>query len=316
MNKSLKYLSLIILIFLFVGCGNITADVEENSIQNHSFEKELYEDEERKFIENLNNFVSTHTSRAIFDLVEENYDNFRNEKRKKEAIDIFNDYILKSLEDEEPTLSYFFFEPDSNEIKYGKYLKDETKQKIMEIENPIYVELLKQNLKMELISEYNNVITFDAFRPTVFDWLKENNVDYGFISDLLSGLVVLNFDKTVIEFSNSLHIKRIFKVTDDRGNVIDPYTALNELGTELANAEDKRQKEFSKELNIKYEKEKDREQEKYVVIGMTKDEVIEIWGKPKDINRTVTTYGIKEQWVYSNYRYLYFDDGVLTTIQD
>lgn len=52
-------------------------------------------------------------------------------------------------------------------------------------------------------------------------------------------------------------------------------------------------------------------------IGMTQEEVLaSSWGKPKDINKTTTAYGTSEQWVYSNYNYLYFDDGILTSIQN
>lgn len=53
-------------------------------------------------------------------------------------------------------------------------------------------------------------------------------------------------------------------------------------------------------------------------IGMTESEVINntTWGRPKDINKTTTKYGVSEQWVYDNYKYLYFEDGVLTTIQE
>lgn len=54
-----------------------------------------------------------------------------------------------------------------------------------------------------------------------------------------------------------------------------------------------------------------------VYIGMTRLEVLkEGWGKPKDINRTTTSHGTREQWIYDNYQYLYFEDGVLTTIQN
>lgn len=51
-------------------------------------------------------------------------------------------------------------------------------------------------------------------------------------------------------------------------------------------------------------------------IGMTKKEAENsTWGKPKKINTTVTSYSTHEQWVYGNGRYLYFDDGILTSIQ-
>lgn len=50
-------------------------------------------------------------------------------------------------------------------------------------------------------------------------------------------------------------------------------------------------------------------------IGMSKEEVIRTkWGRPTKINKTENAYGVSEQWVYPNYQYLYFDDGILTSI--
>ena len=50
---------------------------------------------------------------------------------------------------------------------------------------------------------------------------------------------------------------------------------------------------------------------------MTKDEVLNsTWGQPEDINKTTTKYGTREQWSYSGYRYIYFEDGIVTSIQD
>lgn len=52
-------------------------------------------------------------------------------------------------------------------------------------------------------------------------------------------------------------------------------------------------------------------------IGMTADEVKNsTWGDPSKINKTTTKYGVHEQWVYSLDRYIYLDDGVVTSIQD
>ena len=51
-----------------------------------------------------------------------------------------------------------------------------------------------------------------------------------------------------------------------------------------------------------------------VRLGMT-DEMCRIsWGEPEDINRTIGSMGVQEQWVYSS-QYLYFENGKLTTIQ-
>lgn len=52
-------------------------------------------------------------------------------------------------------------------------------------------------------------------------------------------------------------------------------------------------------------------------IGMTANEVENsTWGKPTKINKTITKYGVHEQWVYSSGRYVYLDDGVVTSIQE
>ncbi|WP_394990782.1 hypothetical protein [Emticicia sp.] len=52
-----------------------------------------------------------------------------------------------------------------------------------------------------------------------------------------------------------------------------------------------------------------------VQIGMTKEMCRLSWGEPKDINRTITKYSTREQWVYND-GYLYFENGKLTTIQN
>lgn len=57
-------------------------------------------------------------------------------------------------------------------------------------------------------------------------------------------------------------------------------------------------------------------QNRDVFIGMSKGDAELAWGKPEDINRTINRYSTHEQWCYSGNRYLYFDDGILTSIQD
>ncbi|MGG0797412.1 hypothetical protein ABE137_26055 [Brevibacillus laterosporus] len=52
-------------------------------------------------------------------------------------------------------------------------------------------------------------------------------------------------------------------------------------------------------------------------IGMTKEEVLNsAWGKPNSINKTTTASGEHEQWVYSIKKYVYFDNGYVTAIQE
>lgn len=52
-------------------------------------------------------------------------------------------------------------------------------------------------------------------------------------------------------------------------------------------------------------------------IGMSQTEVIQgNWGYPSHINKTTTAMGTREQWSYDEGKYLYFDNGVLTAIQE
>lgn len=52
-------------------------------------------------------------------------------------------------------------------------------------------------------------------------------------------------------------------------------------------------------------------------IGMSAEQVRNsTWGEPKEINKTTYAWGTSEQWVYSGYRYIYLDDGIVTAIQE
>ena len=55
-----------------------------------------------------------------------------------------------------------------------------------------------------------------------------------------------------------------------------------------------------------------------VRIGWSKQMCRESWGEPDDINRTTGSWGTHEQWVYGDIYcdYLYFENGVLTSIQN
>ena len=49
-------------------------------------------------------------------------------------------------------------------------------------------------------------------------------------------------------------------------------------------------------------------------IGMTPEMAVASWGNPEKVNKTVSSSGIKEQWVYPS-DYLYFKEGILRSFQ-
>lgn len=74
---------------------------------------------------------------------------------------------------------------------------------------------------------------------------------------------------------------------------------------------------LDKERKTAIAEEKKLRKSKGVSIGMTQADVLaSSWGKPKYINRTTTPLRSREQWVYGNGNYLYFEDGTLTSIQN
>lgn len=55
--------------------------------------------------------------------------------------------------------------------------------------------------------------------------------------------------------------------------------------------------------------------EERIWIGMTKEMLIESWGRPNDINRTVGNWGVHEQCIYTS-AYVYIENGIVTSWQD
>lgn len=63
--------------------------------------------------------------------------------------------------------------------------------------------------------------------------------------------------------------------------------------------------------------ERARKKKEGVHIGASQEDALaSMWGKPKSINTTTTSRGTREQWVYGDGNYLYFQNGVLTSIQN
>lgn len=113
----------------------------------------------------------------------------------------------------------------------------------------------------------------------------------------------------------------------DFGNqtIVDMYNnATNEVNR--IEAEKKAQEEAERKAREKKEaeerakreaEEKARKKSQGVRIGMTKQEVLDSsWGEPYDINTSIGSWGVHEQWCYEGYNYLYFENGILTSIQN
>ena len=86
----------------------------------------------------------------------------------------------------------------------------------------------------------------------------------------------------------------------------DDYYEKKEAGDII----EKKKKEYNKMIQ-------EHNAVKEPAIGMTESEVENsTWGKPEKINKTTYAWGTHEQWCYSNYRYIYFEDGKVTAISE
>jgi hypothetical protein len=75
---------------------------------------------------------------------------------------------------------------------------------------------------------------------------------------------------------------------------------------------------LSKQIDKRTESEEKRKKKSAGVhIGMTRQDVLDsMWGRPRSINKTRTAYGVHEQWCYDGNNFLYFENGILTAIQN
>jgi hypothetical protein len=93
---------------------------------------------------------------------------------------------------------------------------------------------------------------------------------------------------------------------------------LAQLKLDLEADERKRQQELeASERRLATAVARDHKRKGGVRLGMTMKQVrASNWGQPDSVNRTTGAFGVHEQWVYEEGNYLYFEDGVLTTIQN
>jgi len=117
------------------------------------------------------------------------------------------------------------------------------------------------------------------------------------------------------------HLKFVKYIPDELKEKIEKVkkisTEKEEYYSDLYEEELEQEKVEGKQIQLKIDTDYRTRNPQPVSIGMTKEEVLtEGWGRPNDINKTTNADGTNEQWVYDGYKYLYFEDGILTTIQE
>ena len=199
----------------------------------------------------------------------------------------------------------------SNEIIYRTALinKDSYKKELELLEKiPEYKD------SKELASEINKIHELDGeWYGNGYRWIINGKVCYNVYSNYSYRYTYEQYsckyeNNVLYVFNNEIQMENldnaIFKMERDGEKLT--YSSLSYSQKKIT---------LSKESdNIKP---KDKVTRLEPSIGMTKTEVENsTWGKPEKINRTKTSYGTHEQWCYSTYKYIYFEDGIVTSIQD
>ena len=129
---------------------------------------------------------------------------------------------------------------------------------------------------------------------------------YGYISDMW-----IEQDERIKKFleAKKAETERLSLIAEEKRRIL----ALKEeeqKKIEYARLEQKYIKLYGRETWLKL-------RAGYYWIGMDREMAMISLGYPDDINRTVNSFGVYEQWVYSRKKlYLYFENGILNSYQD
>lgn len=178
---------------------------------------------------------------------------------------------------------------------------------------------------------------------------NETVIDIPKLTKITCDSVVLDIESRLEGVDGTIELENVNMIchTDSIKNIIVPYDQYNTLlnqnehdsvlyAEKVKLIAEQQQKEYKaklqkeKEIQAAEQKAKRaieiiRKYGKYygnlilagkVQLGMTKQMCIEVWEEPIDVNTTITPGNVNEQWVYSLDCYLYFDNGILTAIQN
>jgi hypothetical protein len=218
---------------------------------------------------------------------------------------------LKNIKSD--TFSLGDMEEDINKLTDDeiKLLLEGKSNKVFLVNKQLNKEYVKQlSLQFnEEVSDVNKIYLLDDLYPKY-----QSNQDINALK---------NQSYYLIDYLNKVYNNRITVFLNGDGekllkNKYKEYLAEQKRIDEQRLAEERKaeQERKAEERRIKAQKKSEG-----VRVGMTEQDVLDSsWGRPDDINRTVTSYGTSEQWVYDrggfNYNFLYFDDGILTSIQN
>ena len=158
--------------------------------------------------------------------------------------------------------------------------------------------------------EYNYAaIKINGWNASLF-YCTDGKTTY---DEIETSKLIIYDEKTVLYKSNTVEYNIQFKV-----NYIDVKVIKDKYFEKLATSREPYYtwNHYGDKFDLAFEQDKNGIP-KPPQIGMTSEEAIKsTWGEPKEINKSTYSWGIKEQWCYSDNRYIYLEDGVVTSISE
>lgn len=178
------------------------------------------------------------------------------------------------------------------------------------------------------------IITLVDFNDVNDFWLVSYNNEAGYLNDVFikGSSAITNFKKYLIE-------KRAQDAEENNRKFAELNRIEAQKRTEAQTIDEQKRDSIARQLVqsakrvAEEEKNKEEQRKAYLIkkygsatgknifagrvwIGMKDAMAKESWGDPEVINRTVGSWGVREQWVYPDENYLYFENGVLTHWQN
>lgn len=177
------------------------------------------------------------------------------------------------------------------------------------------------NEYLKMYDFLNEIIGTYSYKSTVGSTTfadEKYSIDYGSVEYTGKASEILSSKATVISIDNELYLLSNFYDNKNSGEVFSlengkvhfRYADIDESNNYHLSSSLKTDKILKRESVIS-------EEIKNPSVGMTADEVKQsTWGEPEKINKSTYSWGTSEQWCYSGYRYVYLDNGIVTSIQE
>jgi hypothetical protein len=252
-------------------------------------------------------------------------------------------YFLNTLEQQENLIPIFLKnfnnldERDENKFK-ELYFNNIINLLNLKLESKIHYDSIEQKLNEELSKITKRKLieeTKISNRQKLLSLKDSLLVEEKNKGDILQKLYLQKLDTLILNAKIKLENEEIkrFRIKDSIQRVNDSLNIIQKQKIEKENLE-KRKKDLLEQQKREEEQKIKNEQRKNLLIsrfgreygevvfnrkiriGMTEEMLIESWGKPQRINKTITKYGTRKQYVYGSSQYVYIgEDGTIETIQ-